>query len=44
MPEDEKRLNELEDEELNEVAGGGTYNKDDYLRTAATFNGCKYFD
>lgn len=40
---DKMILNELEDDELDEIAGGGTYNKKGYLKTSAFYK-CDYFE
>lgn len=40
---EEKELNEISEEELNEVAGGGTYTRDNYLKTT-NFYSCEHFE
>lgn len=42
MIETNKQLNELSEDELNEVAGGGLYTKKGYLRTTASYS-CEHF-
>lgn len=42
MDENKTLLNELPDEDLNEVAGGGTYTKDGYLKTTIGYSCSAY--
>lgn len=42
MGKEKMLLNELPDEELDEIAGGGTYTRDGYLKTTGGYS-CQYF-